>query len=120
MDDLVGILDRLLTDETLRKENADFALNLVRQVYSLERAVDVQLDWYRRTLDEYRPPPVSELARTTAAVAGWFGMRVVRRVRGTSQEDMFNSRDLIAPGIRAAVPDSFDPAPITADRHADS
>ena len=114
IDDLVDILDRLLADRSLRKENAGFALDLVRQVYSLDRAVDAQLDWYRRTLAEYRPPPVSELARTTVTVAGWFGKRVVRRIRGTSREDEFNSRDLIAPGIRAAVPDSFTPEPIAA------
>lgn len=111
-DDLVDILDRLLIDETLRKENADFALDLVHRFYSLDHAVDVQIDWYRCALERPVHPPLSDVGRTAAAVAGWFGMRVVRRLRGIVDEDMFNSPELSGPGIRAAVPASFDPEPV--------
>ncbi len=115
-DTLVGLLDRVLLDETLRKENGGFALDLVRQFYSLDHAVDTQLDWYRRTIAEYTPPPVRELVRTVAAVGGWFGVRAVQGLRGRAGDDRFNSRELIEPGIRAAVPDSFDPEPVRVSR----
>lgn len=111
-DELVGILDRLLLDETLRKENADLALNLVRQFYGLDHAVDVQIDWYRQALRRHARPPLSDVVRTAAAVTGWFGNRVARRLRGMVDEDMFNSAELSGPGIRAAVPASFHPEPV--------
>lgn len=111
-DTLVEILDKVLCDEVLRKENGGFALDLVRQFYSLDRAVDLQIEWYRRTLAEYSAPPLREVVRTVGAVGGWFAVRAVQGLRGRASHDRFNSRELIEPGIRAAVPDSFAPEPV--------
>jgi hypothetical protein len=111
-DTLVQLLDRLLGDEGLRKENADFALSLVRQFYSLEHAIDVQLDWYDQVLADHRPPPLSEVARTAKAVGTWVAERAVNRRRGTAQEDVFNSAERIRPGFVNPVPDWFDPEPV--------
>ncbi len=117
-DDRVGettlgdLMERLLGDETLRKENAEFALSLVRQFYSLEYAIQLQLDWYDRTLADFRPPSLREVARTAAAVSTWIADRAVKRRRGTAQEDYFNSADRIRAGFTNPVPDSFRPDPV--------
>jgi glycosyltransferase involved in cell wall biosynthesis len=106
---LGDLMERLLGDETLRKENAEFALSLVRQFYSLEYAIQLQLDWYDRVLAEFAPPPLREVARTAAAVSTWIADRAVKRCRGTAQEDYFNSADRIRAGFVNPVPDSFQP-----------
>lgn len=108
-DELVGLLDRLLAGPVLRAANGAFALALVRGFYSLEHAVDLQVRWYQRAVAEHRPAPASEIARTVLSVGGWLARRSLQRRRGTAQEDFFNSRDRIAPGIRAPIPDWFRP-----------
>jgi hypothetical protein len=105
-------MERLLGDEPLRKENAELALSLVRQFYSLEYAIGLQLDWYDRVLAEFTPPPLREIARTAAAVSAWIADRAVKRRRGTAQEDYFNSADRIRAGFVNPVPDSFQPEPV--------
>lgn len=110
-DVLVDQLGRMLGDGELRKRNAAFALDLVRRHYSLERAVDQQLEWYQRALAEYEPPTRREIARVVTSVGGWFAERVARRLRGKATNDYFNSPERIEPGIRAPVPDWFDPDP---------
>ncbi|GAA1291412.1 glycosyltransferase [Pseudonocardia aurantiaca] len=111
-DTLVQLLDRLLGDESLRKENADFALALVRQFYSLEHAIELQLDWYERVLAEFRPSPPLEFARTATAVSAWIADRAVKRRRGIAQEDYFNSAERIQSGFVSGIPDWFDPEPV--------
>lgn len=106
---LAELLGRLLGDAALRKENAAFALDLVRNRYSLEHAVDEQLAWYHRTLDEYAPPSRQEISRTIRSVTGWFAGRAFARPQGKAKSDFFNSPDRIEPGMRAPVPDWFDP-----------
>ena len=73
---LVELVERLLGDETLRKENAEFALSLVRQFYSLEYAIQLQLDWYDRVLAEYTR------RRCASRPHGRGGEHVDRRPRG--------------------------------------
>ncbi len=111
-DTLAQLLDRLLGDESLRKENGDFALALVRQFYSLDHAIEAQLDWYERILADYRPSPLGEFARTATAVSRWLADRAVKRRRGTAQEDYFNSAEQIRSGFVSGVPDWFDPEPV--------
>lgn len=108
-DVLVGELEKLLGDPVARKENAAFALELVHHHYSLEHAIDEQLKWYYRALDEHRPPTRSEVARTIGAVGAWFAGRAARRPQGRVKADEFNSSERIGPGISAAVPRWFDP-----------
>ena len=108
-DRLVEVLDRLLSNEARRKENAEFALALVRQYYSLGHAVELQLDWYRRVLAEHRTPSRRELAATAVAVGSWVADRAVKRRRGTAQEDYFNSENRIRAGFVNPVPPSFTP-----------
>jgi len=115
-DVLVDLLGRLLSDGELRKDNAAFALDLVRRHYSLEHARDEQVAWYRRALKEYASPPRREIARVVTSVAGWFANRAVQRVRGTAKKDHFNSAEAIEPGMRAPVPDWFDPGPMQPSR----
>ena len=111
-DTLVQLLDRMLADEALRKENGDFALALVRQFYSLEHAIQLQLDWYHKVLAEYVPPPMADVARTAAAVSSWVADRAVKRRRGIAQEDFFNSAERIRSGFESPVPDWFSPEPV--------
>lgn len=112
VDLLTELLGRLLDDDVLRRRNGEFALDLVRQCYSLDHAVDQQLEWYRLALREHRPPPTSELVRTAASVGSWVAGRAVARVRGTASADTFNSQEQIEPGFRAPVPSSFRPQPV--------
>jgi Glycosyl transferases group 1/Glycosyl transferase 4-like domain len=109
---LAGLMEKLLGDETLRKENAGYALSLVRQFYSLEYAIGLQLDWYDRTLSAYTPPSMREVARTAAAVSAWVADRAVKRRRGTAQEDFFNSAERIRAGFVNPVPEDFQPEPV--------
>ncbi len=109
---LGGLMEELLGDETLRKENAEFALSLVRQFYSLEYAIGLQLDWYDRVLAEFTPVSLREVTRTAAAVSAWIAERAAKRRRGTAQEDYFNSADRIRAGFVNAVPASFQPEPV--------
>lgn len=106
-------LDLLLDDADLRAESAAFALDLVRGHYSLEHAVDVQLAWYRRVLLEHRRPRRLEITRLFTSIGGWFAKRAIRRPGGRAGVDYFNSPERIAPGIKAPVPDWFDPAQST-------
>jgi hypothetical protein len=109
-DQLVGQLDALLEDPDLRRRNAAVALALVRRHYSLDKAVDQQIAWYRSVL---RRNPVYpnrvEVARTAAAIGGWFGGRVVTRPTGPEKTDYFNSPTRIEPGMRNPVPAWYDP-----------
>lgn len=109
---LVTLLDQLLGNPALRARNGAFALDLVRRSYSLERAVQLQLAWYRHTLASGVGTRLPEVARTTTAVGAWLAHRAWRRRRGTAQEDFFNSRQQIAEGIRGAVPDTFLAEPV--------
>ncbi|MCE3550062.1 glycosyltransferase family 4 protein [Pseudonocardia sp. RS11V-5] len=104
-DALVRELTTLLDDQVRRKENAAFALELVRRHYSLEHALRVQMEWYQKALAEHVRPSRSEVARTVASVGAWFAARAAGRVK----PDTFNSSERIAPGIAAPVPDWFDP-----------
>ncbi len=106
---LVAQLGQLLDDAPMRKRNGDFALGLVRRHYSLDSAVDQQIDWYHRVLDRPATPTRLEAARTMAAISAWFGGRAVKRPTGREKVDYFNSPERTEPGMRAPVPHWFDP-----------
>lgn len=103
---LVALLDGLLADAELRRENGSFALDLVRRHYSLDHAADVQLAWYRKALVEQVRPSRRDAMLTVAAISRWVARRAVQR--GDGGDDYFNSAESIAPGIRAGVPEWFD------------
>jgi hypothetical protein len=106
---LVAQLGQLLDDAPMRRRNADFALGLVRRHYSLESAIDQQIDWYRQVLERPAAPTKLEAARTLAAISAWFGGRAIKRPTGREKVDYFNSPERTEPGMRAPVPHWFDP-----------
>jgi glycosyltransferase involved in cell wall biosynthesis len=108
-DQLVDQLGELLADEVLRRRNGRFALGLVRRHYSLDKAVDQQIDWYNRILVRKPTPSRAELARTMGAIGAWFGGRAITRPTGREKADFFNSPTRVEPGMRAPVPSWFDP-----------
>lgn len=108
-DRLVAQLGELLDDEALRRRTGAVALALVRRHHSLDAAVDQQIAWYQRILMRHPAPTHREAARTVAAIGTWFGGRAVTRPTGREKVDYFNSPTRVEPGMRAPVPDWFDP-----------
>lgn len=106
---LVELLDTLLTDPDLRRRNADFAHAFVNRHYSLDGAVDEQIAWYHKTLEKTVTPSRREAARTLTQISGWFAERAVKRPTGREKADYFNSPERVEPGMRAPVPNWFDP-----------
>jgi hypothetical protein len=106
---LIAQLGALLDDAAQRELAGRTALGLVRRHYSLDVAVDHQLAWYRLVLARTPHPSKRELARTVAAIGGWFGGRAITRPTGREKTDYFNSPTRIEPGMRAPVPAWFDP-----------
>ncbi len=108
-DRLVSLLDGLLGDAGARAEGGAFARELVTAHYSLDRAIDVQLAWYHRTLAETVIPRRRDVARTIAETTAWMAQRAVQRPGGRAGDDFFNSPERIAEGILAPIPAWFEP-----------
>lgn len=106
---LAAYLEQLLGDPSRRAACGDFALALVRRHYSLEDAVDKQIDWYRAVLAGGVAPRRGDIVRSMASLGAYLGGYAIRRVVGVGPDDDFNSRDRIAAGIKAPAPADFDP-----------
>lgn len=110
---LVALLGRLLRDPDLRRSCGQFALDMVRRNYSLDRAVELQLAWYHRALAETVRPRRRDIARTIAATTAWKAGRAVARPGGREGDDYFNSPARIAAGITAPIPAWFEPTGVS-------
>lgn len=100
---LAGLLRLLLPDAETRRELGLFGLATVRERFSLERAADVQTEFYRAALETL--PAKRDPLQETMASARFLKYHLTKRVRraaGRAAADDFNARPVAHREPRAA------------------